>query len=152
MVRHSSFSMMVIERRFPHRLKVLSCEQWLRTGRMDSSWKSLIPHCSKFSSWREAATCSRRTWRSTGLKSVSITPLRSRPFSWRMFGHWDRWIKSESVSQQLVIERLSKGVFRHLGRKQAIRSEKPGWHELKLAGSWFAQSQGPTNCLKKVNT
>ena len=69
-------------------------------------------------------TFSSRTWRSSGLKSVRVTPLRSRPFSWLMFGHRDRWIKSDSVSLQLVFERLSKVVLRYLGRNQAISSWK----------------------------
>ena len=44
-----------------------------------------------------------------------------------MSRHGDRWIKSDSVSQQLVTVRFTSGVFRHLGRKYTIRSEKPRW-------------------------
>lgn len=102
---------------------------------MDSSWDSVIPHCSKFSSWRVAATCSRRMQRILGLKSVMVTPLRSRPLSWWMFGHWDRWVRSNSVSRQLVIARWSKGVIRHLGRKKVMKSEKPRG-QLFWKGDW----------------
>ena len=148
----SSFSMMAIERTFPHRLKVLSWEQQLRTGRMDSSWDSVIPHCSKFSSWRVAATCSRRMWRILGLKSVMVTPLRSRPLSWRMFKHWDRWVRSDSVSWQLVIARWSKRVLRNLGEKRSNYVwESRVAAELKLSDSWFTQRQGPTNCISTQN-
>ena len=102
-------------------------EQRLMADRMDSRWDSVIPQRTKFSSWRVAATCSRRTWRISGLKSIMVTPLRSRPLSWCMFGLWDRWGKSDSVSCQLVTARWAKGVLGHLGRKQAIRSENSGW-------------------------
>ena len=121
--------MTAMERRFPHMLKTLRWEQWLRAGRMASSWESMIPHRFKSSSWRVAATFSSRTWRSSGLKLVRVTPLRFRPFRWLIFGHWKRCVKSDSVSRQLVIARLSKGVFRHLEKKkkQAIRSGKPEW-------------------------
>ena len=144
----SSFSMMAIERTFPHRLKVLSWEQQLRTGRMDSSWDSVIPHCSKFSSWRVAATCSRRMQRILGLKSVMVTPLRSRPLSWWMFGHWDRWVRSNSVSWQLVIARWSKGVIRHLGRKKS--DEVWETQGAAVLGRWLAQRQGPTVSWRSV--
>ena len=126
MVCRSSFSITAMDRKFSHRLKYLSREQRLRAGKMASSWESLIPHRSKSSSWRVASTFSSRMRRSSGLKSVMVTPLRPRPFSWLMFGLWDRWVKSDSVSQQLVIDRLSKGDFRHLGRNQAISSWELG--------------------------
>ena len=42
-------------------------------------------------------------------------------------GLWDRWGKSDSVSYHLVTAGWAKGVLGHLGRKQAIRSEKSGW-------------------------
>ena len=73
--------MPAVDRRFPHRLTDLSWEQRLRAGRQASSWESVIPHTSKSRSWRVAATFSSRTWRSSGLKLVRITPLRFRPFS-----------------------------------------------------------------------
>ena len=95
--------------------------------RMDSCWDSVIQHHSKLSSWRVAATCSKRTWRISGLKSIMVTPLRSRPLSWCKFGLLDRWGKFDSVSCQLVTAGWAKGVLRHLGRKQAIRPEKSGW-------------------------
>ena len=95
--------------------------------RMDSRWDSVIPNCSKFNSCRVAANCSRRMWRISGLKSVMVTPPRSRPLSWHMFGLWDRWGKSDSVSCQLVTAGWAKGVLGHLGRKQAIRSENSEW-------------------------
>ena len=44
-----------------------------------------------------------------------------------MSRHGDRGVKSDSVSQQLVTGRFTSGVFRHLGRKHTIRSEKPRW-------------------------
>ena len=145
----SSFSMIAIERTFPQRLKVLSWEQQLRIGRMNSSWDSVIPHCSKFSSWRVAATCSRRMWGISGLKSVMVTPLRSRPLSWQMFGHWDRWVRSDSVSWQLVIARWSKGVWGNWGEKSDYVWET--W-VASVLGRCFAQRQGPTKCLLQVST
>lgn len=51
----SSFSMMAMERRFPHRLKDMDWKQRLRAGRMALRWESLIPHCSKYNPWRVAA-------------------------------------------------------------------------------------------------
>ena len=121
-VCRSIFSMIAIERRFPHMLKYLSWKQWLRAGRMASRWKSLIPHMFKSSFSSVPATFSSRTERRSALEYVRRSPVRSRPFSWLMFGHWDRWVKSDSVSWQLVIERLSKVVFRHLGRNQETSS------------------------------
>ena len=122
----SSFSTPAVDRRFPHRLKDLSWEQRLRAGRKASSWESVIPHTSKSSPCMVAATFSSRTWRSSGRKSVMVTPLRSRLFSWLISGLWYRWVKSDSVSQHLVLDRLSKGDFRHLGRNQTITSWEPG--------------------------
>ena len=43
-----------------------------------------------------------------------------------MFGQQDRWVKSDSVSWQFVIERLSKVVFRHLGRDRAVSPRDGG--------------------------
>ena len=117
-VCRSIFSMIAMERRFPHMLKYLSWEQWLRAGRMASRWKSLIPHMFKSSFSSVPATFSSRTWRSSARKLVKVTPFRFRPFSWQMFQHWDRWVKSDSVSRQLVIEMLYKEVFRHLEGKK----------------------------------
>ena len=51
----SSFFMMVMERRFPHRLKDMNWKQRPRAGRMALRWESLIPHCSKYNPWRVAA-------------------------------------------------------------------------------------------------
>lgn len=72
---------MAMEMRFPHTLMTLSWEQWLRAGRMAVRWESMIPYRFKSSSSREPTTFSSRTWRSSGLKLVRITPLRFRPFS-----------------------------------------------------------------------
>ena len=67
---------------FLPRLKCQSWEQWLRADTMASTLESLIPHRAKSSqSWRVAATFSSRTWRTSGLKLVMVTPLRTRPFS-----------------------------------------------------------------------
>ena len=43
-----------------------------------------------------------------------------------MSGLWDTWVKSDSVSRHLVIDRQPKGDFRHLGRIQAICSWELG--------------------------
>ena len=45
-----------------------------------------------------------------------------------MFRHWNRWVRSDSVDRQLVIERLSKGggVFRHLSIWLRWPSKKDG--------------------------
>ena len=121
----TSFSMTAWTGGFPPRLKCLSWEQWLRADKMASTWEYLIPHRPKSSqSCRVAATFSSRRWRTSGLKSVTVTPLRSRPFSWLMFGLWDWWVESDSVSQLLVIDWLFKGDVRHLGRNQIISSWK----------------------------
>ena len=121
----TSFSMTAWTGGFLPRLKCLSWEQWLRADKMASTRESLIPHRPKCSqSWRVVATFSSRTWRTSGLKLVMVTPLRTRPFSWLMFGLWDWWVESDSVSQQLVIDRLFKGDGRHLGRNQIISSWK----------------------------
>ena len=58
-----------------------------------------------------------------------------------MLGHWDRWIKSDSVSRQCIIARFSKLVFRHLRRNLEIRSEKSG---SQVTSRW------ETNDLTKV--
>lgn len=104
----SSFSIAAMERRFPH-AEGPELGQWLRAGRMASIWESMISHWFKSNTWRVSATCSSRTCRSSGLKSATVIPLRSKPFSWLMLGHWDRWVKSDSVRRQWVIARLSKG-------------------------------------------
>ena len=54
-------------------------------------------------------------------------PTQIQTFELTHAGLWDRWGKSDSVSCQLVTAGWAKGVLRHLGRKQAIRSEKSGW-------------------------
>lgn len=80
-VWHSRFSRAATEMRFPQKLKVLSWEQRLRAGRMTLSWESVIPQSSKSRVCRVASTCSSRTARGSGLKWVSVMPLRSSSFS-----------------------------------------------------------------------
>ena len=78
----TSFSMTAWTGGFPPRLKCLSWEQWLRADKMASTWEYLIPHRPKSSqSCRVAATFSSRTWRTSGLKSVTVIPFRSRPLA-----------------------------------------------------------------------
>ena len=77
----SRFSRVAMEMGFPQKLKVLSSKQRLRAGRMALTWESTMPQSSKFRYSRVAATFSRRIWRGTRLKLVSLMPLRSRVFS-----------------------------------------------------------------------
>ena len=133
----STFSRMAMERRFPHRLKALSLEQRLMAGRMASNWESMTPHCSKCSFWRVAATFFSRTWRIPGLNSVRAMTLRFRHCSCMMFRHWNRKIKSDSVSWQWVTSRLCNGIFKHLGlvEKQQIGFGHLGatWNETRVS-------------------
>ena len=39
-----------------------------------------------------------------------------------MLGHCDRYVRSDSEIRQLVINRVSLGAFRHLGRDKAVSS------------------------------
>ena len=96
----SIFSKTAMYSKLPLRLKDLSWEQQFSAGRRVSNWESLIPYSFKSNFWRLAETFSRRTGKSSRLKSVMVTPLRFRPLSWLMFRHWDRWIQSDSVSWQ----------------------------------------------------
>lgn len=62
---------------------------------------------------------------------VRLSPLKLRPFSWLTFRCWERCLKSLSKSRQLVMDRVSKGVFRHLGRHRAVTCG--GW-------TWWAEA------------
>ena len=72
---------MAMDRKFPLRLKDVSWEQRLRASRRASHWESLIPHRSESSFWRVEETFSSRTGKISRLKSVMVTPLRSRTLS-----------------------------------------------------------------------
>ena len=41
---HRRLSRTTMEMRFPHMLRTLSWQQWLRVGRMAVRWESMIPH------------------------------------------------------------------------------------------------------------
>lgn len=132
---HSRFSRVAMEMGFPQKLKVVSSKQRLRAGRMVLTWESMMPQSSKSRYSRVPATFSSRIWRGTRLTLASLTPLRSRVFSSLTLGHWDRCLKSDSKSTQLVIARIFNGVFRQLGRqnKKLVLGNCRG--ELRVVGN-----------------
>lgn len=110
----------------PQKLKVVSWEQRLKEGRRALSWESMMPHSSRSRSCRVAEVLSIRTCRGSKLRLVRLTPLRPRSFSRLTLGHCDRYFRSESEIRQLVIDRVSSGVFRHLGRDRAVSPRDGG--------------------------
>ena len=96
---------------------------YMHSLRLDSWWESVNPHCSKFSSWR-----------GYNLFQKNVEDLRTKVH------HGDpTQIQADSclgsgtdgvsltLSCQLVTAGYAKRVLGHLGKKQAIRSQKSEW-------------------------
>lgn len=132
-VWRSRLSSTAIEMGLPQKLKVVSWEQWLRAGRRALNWESMMPHSSRSRSWRVAEAFSIRTQRGLELMPVRLTPLRLRSFSRLTLGHCDRCIRSASEIRHLVIDKVSRGFFRHLERDRAV---SPGRMEVVGGGMW----------------
>ena len=120
MVWCSRLSSTAMEMGLPQKLKVVSWEQLLREGRRALNWVSMMLHSSRSRSYRVAEVLSIGTCRGSKLRLVRLTPLRPRSFSRPTLGHCDRYVTSHSEIRQLVIDRVSRGVFRNLGRKRAV--------------------------------
>ena len=132
-----------MEMGFPQRLKVVSWEQRLREGRRALNWVSMMPHSFRSRSCRVAEVHSIRTCRGSKLRLVRLTPLRLRSFSMLMLGHCDRYIRSDSESRQLVIHKVSRGVFRHLARDRAVSPRVGGGGQRNWGGeACFTGTQG----------
>lgn len=130
-------------------------EQLLRTGRSGHMRWSPWSHTGLSPALQECLQLSSsRTWRSQW-KLVKVIPFRFRPFSWQMFQHWDRWVKSDSVSRQLSMRcctRRSSGIWRGK-RKQVMRLENQS-DKLSplLRDKCLAWSQACYYHLIKLNT
>ena len=76
------------------------------------------------------------TCRGSKLRLVKLTPLRPRSFSRLTFKNGDRDIMSGSKIRQLAINRVSRVVFRHLGRDRAFspRVRGGGWRDVERRG------------------
>ena len=101
-----------MEMGFPQRLKVVSWEQRLREGRRTLSWESMMPHSLRSRSCRVAKVFSIRICRGSKLRLVMLTPPRPRSFSKLTPGHCDRYVRSHTEIRQLVMDSISRGVFR----------------------------------------
>ena len=108
-----------------------------------------MPHSSRSSSCRVAEVLSIRTCRDSKLRLVRLTPLRPRSFSRLTLGHCDRYARSDSEIRQLVIDRVSRGVFRHLGKDRAVslRGRGGGQRDMGRRGL-FNQNTGDLTGLE----
>ena len=149
MVWCSRLSSTAMEMGLPQKLKVVSWEQLLREGRRALNWVSMMPHSSRSRSCRVAEVLSIRTCRGSKLRLVRLTPLRPRSFSRLTLGHCDRYVRSDSEIRQLVIDRVSRGVFRHLGKDRAVslRGRGGGQRDMGRRGL-FNQNTGDLTGLE----
>lgn len=122
----SRLSSMAMEMGLLQKLKVVSWKQGLREGRRALNWESMMPQSYRSRSCRVAEVLSIRTCRGSKLGLVRLTLPRPRSFSRLTLGHCDRYVRSDSEIRQLVIDRVSRGVFRHLGRDRAVSPRDGG--------------------------
>ena len=111
----------------PQKRKVASWEQRLSEGRRALNWESMMPHSSRSRCCRVAEVLSIRTCRGSRLRLVRLTPLRPRSFRRLRLGHCDRYFRSDSEIRQLLMHRVSRGLFRRLGERQGSQSQGQRW-------------------------
>ena len=80
----------------------------------------MMPHLSGSRSCRVANVLSIRTCRGSKLRLLRWTPLRPRSFSRLTLSYCNKYVRSDSEIKQLVIDKVSRGVFRHLGRDRTF--------------------------------
>ena len=63
----------------------------------------------------------------SAMRLVRLTPLRPRSFRRLRLGHCDRYFRSDSEIRQLLMHRVSRGLFRRLGERQGSQSQGQRW-------------------------